>query len=320
MSKLVLYGKEPIVRPIESMQKSGRFVHSYIITGEKGSGRRTAALYIAMSLLCENGTACGECRECRRILDNVHPDMRIVEKDKKYYSVADVREVVADSVVSPNDCERKVYIFTDCDGWNDAAQAALLKATEDPPDPVYFIFTGLRESSFLGTLFSRSMAVRLNPPAVTECVLALKDFFPDKAEGELEEAAGAFSGNIGRAKDYLDGNTEIMENILLVRRLTDACARSDKYECAAVLSSAASDRTDLEEVCVLLSACARDALSVKLGTGDIIGCDKKGSASLSALSVMRLTKIYDAAMDIAAACRTNCNAAAAAGVLSARIS
>ena len=56
-----LYSKENAVKPIEAMSRSGRFVHSYILTGEKGTGKKTFARYIAMQLLCDNHNACGEC-------------------------------------------------------------------------------------------------------------------------------------------------------------------------------------------------------------------------------------------------------------------
>ncbi|MGN1102321.1 MAG: hypothetical protein ACI4RG_09025, partial [Huintestinicola sp.] len=107
-----LYSKENALRPIEAMSRSGRFVHSYILTGEKGVGKRTFARYIAMQLLCENHTACGECRQCSRVLRGQHPDFIEVTRDsgKVNYSVDDIRDkVVADSYISPNDCERKVY-------------------------------------------------------------------------------------------------------------------------------------------------------------------------------------------------------------------
>ncbi|MBQ4363967.1 MAG: hypothetical protein K6G68_06185 [Oscillospiraceae bacterium] len=314
-----LYGKNAVIRPFTAMQRSGRFVHSYIIIGEHGVGKRTSALYAACMLLCDNKCACGECVQCRRVLKNEHPDLRIVERSKKSYSVDDVREVVTDSFTSPNDCDRKIYLFTDCDGWSDAAQAALLKTTEDPPESVYYIFTGERLSSFLGTLISRSMVINIESASKDECTAALISMYPEKEEQELRDVSASFCGNIGRCREYLDGNEKLMENVQRIKKLNSAVSAGDEYACSAVLSQITADRTELSAFLGMFTACVRDSIVIKNGRNDLIGCDEQGSRKMSALPVGRLISIYDNIMDISRACDLNCNAAAAAAVLSGRL-
>ena len=67
------------------------------------------------------------------MLRGLHPDFITVEREsgKTNYSVKDIRSIVADSYISPNDCPRKVYLFTDCEGWQDAYQEALLRFMEE---------------------------------------------------------------------------------------------------------------------------------------------------------------------------------------------
>ncbi len=68
------------------MNSSGRFAHSILLTGEKGSGRKTSAKFIAQSLLCENlsdGLPCGVCRNCKRIENDTHPDVIYPETEGK---------------------------------------------------------------------------------------------------------------------------------------------------------------------------------------------------------------------------------------------
>ena len=65
---MTLYSKEAVTVPCAAMRKTGRFVHSFIITGSQGVGKRTAARYLAMSLLCSEGSSdapCGTCGTCR---------------------------------------------------------------------------------------------------------------------------------------------------------------------------------------------------------------------------------------------------------------
>ena len=59
---LKLYSKDTLVSSINAMKQSGRLAHAFLLTGEKGVGKKIAAKYIAMTILCENGNACGECR------------------------------------------------------------------------------------------------------------------------------------------------------------------------------------------------------------------------------------------------------------------
>ena len=314
-----LYGKNAVIRPFTAMQRSGRFVHSYIIIGEHGVGKRTSALYAACMLLCDNKCACGECVQCRRVLKNEHPDLRIVERSKKSYSVDDVREVVTDSFTSPNDCDRKIYLFTDCDGWSDAAQNALLKAVEDPPDPVYFIFTGIRAASFLGTLVSRSMVLNINPAGHEECMAALRERFPDRDETELERVSKALGGNIGSCVEYLEGSEELMERVELVRRISACAAQGDEYTVSALLNSVSSDRSAFEECVDMFGTVIRDAVSLSLGRTELLGCDEEGAKKLSAFDVRGLVNIYDACTAAADSCAQNCNTPAAAGLLASRI-
>lgn len=82
-----LWSKDSFVSALESMKRNGRMAHAFLLTGEKGVGKKTAADYIAMTLLCERGgdVPCGECRHCRRILENIHPDVIRPEKSGGAY-------------------------------------------------------------------------------------------------------------------------------------------------------------------------------------------------------------------------------------------
>ena len=319
-----LYGKSSITEPVEAMNKSGRFVHSYIITGDKGTGRKTAAKYIAMSLMCDNGNACGECRQCRRILKNQHPDFIMVkrEKDSKNYSVKDIREkVVSDSYVYPNDCDRKVYVLYDCEGWMDAAQDALLKITEDPPDTAYFIFTAQNRGSFLPTLISRSMVMDVHEADFDSCLAALRERFADGDidDERLADAAVSFCGNIGKCIDYLEGNEKLMKSVEIVRAAADAIIADNEYELAVALHKIGNDRNEMRDVLEMLGRVIRDAAVIKNG-GDPIGCAANKSAAMAErISDSRLTAMYDAVGTASYRCTRNCNVEAAAAVLSGKL-
>ena len=78
-----LYSKDVPAASVEAMKRTGRFARSILLTGERGVGKKVFADYIALTLLCETGSACGECRHCKRILSGTHPDVIKPEKSGK---------------------------------------------------------------------------------------------------------------------------------------------------------------------------------------------------------------------------------------------
>ncbi len=322
-----LYSKQSITKPVEAMSRTGRFVHSYIITGDAGTGKKTAAKYIAMQLLCDNKNACGQCRQCRRIIKGQHPDFIAVEKEGRSYSVKDVREkVVEDSYISPNDCDRKVYLLADCEGWVDAAQDALLKITEDPPETAYFIFTAGNRGFFLPTLISRSMVMEVHEADMENCKEAVAEYgaasdTPQNFTAEkIAAAAEAFSGNIGRCIDYLEGNDKLMKAAEAVRRCTEAMISRDEYTLAAILDSVSSDRGEMRTVLEMLAKAIRDGAVLRSGGKNAIGCARKESARLAErITQSRLIAMYDAVCETSYRCTRNCNTAAAAAVLAGKL-
>lgn len=317
---LKLYGKESVLSLAKAMSGSGRFVHSYIITGEKGTGKKTSAKYLAMQLLCDNNSACGECRQCRRILNGQHPDFITVPKEGKNYLIGDIRtKVVEDSITAPNDCDRKIYFLPDCDGWQDQAQNALLKVTEDPPDPVYFIFTAMTKSTFLPTLISRSMTIEIPETDRETCIAALSDRGEYTPE-QISEAAELFGGNIGRCIDYLEGDAELRKAAETVRLSVDAIINRDEYSLAAVLNKASGGRSEMRYALEMLARAIRDGAGIRSGGSVTLGCTPSGSKKMAErINTDRLLEMYDAVCEASVSCTRNCNAAVTAAVLAGKL-
>ncbi|MCM1480469.1 MAG: hypothetical protein NC085_12255, partial [Muribaculaceae bacterium] len=172
-----LYSKEQPAAAVEAMKRTGRFPHAFLLTGERGVGKKVFADYIAMTLLCENGNACGQCRHCKRILANTHPDVIKPEKSgkKQIYNMETMRNICADAYVMPNDCDAKAYVFTDCADIEERTQNVLLKLIEEPPDTVYFIFTAVNGGVFLPTIRSRVITLGIPECSQEDCLNALLD-------------------------------------------------------------------------------------------------------------------------------------------------
>ncbi|MBQ4225597.1 MAG: hypothetical protein II664_04705 [Oscillospiraceae bacterium] len=316
---LKIYSKQRVTETVSSMIRTGRMAHSFLLTGESGTGRMFCAKYIAMSLLCEDvrdGVPCGECRQCRRVLKNIHPDVIIPEGTGKtgIYNVETVRErIVADSSVAPNDCTSKVYVIRDCEKLPPASQNILLKAVEEPLPYVYYIFTAHSRSVFLPTLLSRVVTLPVGRCTPEESAEALKEMgaYSDKS---IADAVDAFGGNIGSCMDFLEKGKKY-SLCAAVRSITDAMLRGDGYTVLRVFSGASEEtsgmtRDDLKTLADLTDKVIRDALVLRICGSDAgtEGCYRDGSERLShTLSVKSAGRMHKALLEAEDMCMGSAN-------------
>lgn len=302
-----LYSKESPAEAVAAMRRTGRFPHAFLLTGERGVGKKIFADYIAMTLMCENGNACGTCRHCKRIAENTHPDVIKPEKSgkKQIYNRETVREVCADAFVSPNDCEAKVYIFSDCEGFEESTQNLMLKLIEEPPDNVYFIFTAADRSAFLPTILSRVITVGIPECTESQCLAALADM--GHGDEKAKEAVRRFHGNIGNCLDWINGG-ETAENVELCEKILAAVADNNEYALLTALHRIGDDRGRIGTVFGLLDKAVRDACMLRLGTAPVIGCDPEGAERLSrTISRRRAERLHEAINDTVSRCALNMN-------------
>lgn len=109
------------------------FPRFIIITGEKGSGKKTLANYIAKHLLKAF---------------EIYPGN----------GVEAVREAITNSYRCAG---TTVYIFPDADKMSTQAKNAMLKITEEPPRQAYFIMTVESMNNTLATLKSRGTEIQM---------------------------------------------------------------------------------------------------------------------------------------------------------------
>ncbi len=132
-------------------------VHAYMFVGPAGTGKRSAAVSFAASLLCDQG-GCGVCAHCRDALREIHRDLVIVERDGPQISVDTAREVVRLAQRSPSVSKRQVIILCEFHLADEAA-SALLKTIEEPPPGTVFIILVDEIPSHLITIASRCVQV-----------------------------------------------------------------------------------------------------------------------------------------------------------------
>jgi DNA polymerase-3 subunit delta' len=282
-------------------------------------GKKTLAKYMAMLILCKNG-GCGECRDCRRIETGVHPDVIMPERTgkKRIYTRETVRKMCADMHTAPNDCDGRVYILTDCEGFEENTQNLTLKAIEEPPDHVYFIFTAQSKDIFLPTILSRVITLGVSESSPEECYEALSDMGL-YAESQIREAIEVCHGNIGDCKEYLDGG-EIAASADHCRKIINALTTANEYELLKALNGIGDNREKLVSALSMARKSVRDACALKAGAGKVIGCYRSGAEKLAErISYRRAETVYESMGKAITNIKSNATATAAMSALAGQI-
>lgn len=158
---------DPVFSRIRAAAARGALSHALLFTGP--GDRLAAARFAASAFQCvgpERDRPCGVCPACRRVREDIHPDVITVrDEEHKFIAVDVVREVRRDAYIRPNEGERKVYLFPDCALLTEQDQNVLLKLVEEGPPYAAFVFCAENPAAVLQTLRSRCVELKLQPKA-----------------------------------------------------------------------------------------------------------------------------------------------------------
>lgn len=150
--------------------KNLAYSHAVILAAPSREESLAQARKMAEAALCADPehAPCGRCRACRKVREGIHPDVITVSRltdDKgrlrREITVDQIRGVIADAVVLPNEAERKVYILDEADKMNPQAQNAALKLLEEPPERVTLLLCVSNPELLLSTVRSRCALVNV---------------------------------------------------------------------------------------------------------------------------------------------------------------
>lgn len=271
-----LYGKDRLKARLDDIAAKNRLPHAILLHGQQGVGKKTVARYIAKLFLC-GAPPCDSCPACRNIDADSHPDVIFVKRAcGGKYSMEELREVLAGTVIKPNNGNLKVYIFEDCDDMKTQPQNTLLKLIEEPAAHLRFVFTCENASSVIETILSRVTEFEVPATSVSDCAECLVESECDPKRAE--ELSKMFSGNIGKCRAVLDGGEET-KLIDTAKKAAAAVGRMDKYSFAAALSEQ-TGRAEYSETLNYFCEILRDALALRCG-GEAFSCGKDEAAGIA---------------------------------------
>ena len=239
MSFDTLLGNDRLKQNLAESLAKNHISHFYLISGPRGSGKKTLAKLMAQAILCRGKRRpCGTCDACRKLLSGNHPDFITVEDpEHKNVAVKIVRQFREDVFIRPNESDYKIYLFPQDLGVE--GQNALLKILEEPPQyGVFFLLTDNPEK-ILPTVRSRCTELKmLSLPQQTLCsYLAAR--FPEASAEDVAAAAARSGGFAGQAVELLESGgavppqTENMVRALSEQNpllLTEVLAPMEKWK------------------------------------------------------------------------------------------
>ncbi len=198
-----LLGNTRIKENLRHSVDSGRLSHFYLISGPRGSGKRTLARLLAAAAVCRGEKKpCLSCTACRKAMTDNHPDIiSVVDPDRKTVPVKVVREYREDVYIKPNEADKKVYIFPQELGTE--GQNALLKILEEPPAYGLFLLLAENPQQILTTVRSRCTLLQMESLPRELLLSQLEKQFPGTDREQLRAAAERSGGYLGQAADLL---------------------------------------------------------------------------------------------------------------------
>jgi DNA polymerase III delta prime subunit len=207
-----------LLRHIRAFARRGAMPHALILSGS--GDRAGAARYAAAAMLCTaQDKPCLQCPQCRKVLQDIHPDVLSVEdEERKFLPVDAIRDFRSEVYIRPNEGARKVALFPRGEQLSEQDQNVLLKIVEEGPAYAAFIFCVENSALLLPTVRSRCVELKLQQEDAAAA--------PDMA---LLEAFG--SAKRGRAAAYAVS----LENRKLKREQLQTLLQTTWRVCAEAL-------------------------------------------------------------------------------------
>lgn len=267
-----IIGHEQIIEHFQNAIGMDKVSHSYILNGQRLSGKKMLAEAFAMALQCEKqGTeGCMECRSCKQAVSHNHPDIiYLVHEKPNTISVDDIRrQINQDVAVKPYASPYKIYIVDEAEKMNLQAQNALLKTIEEPPAYVVILLLTTNADIFLPTILSRCIRLNLKP-AANEKIRSylMKNLQIPDYQADISTAFA--QGNVGKAIQLASSEhfNELKESaIQLMKRLKDI----DVYEMGEAVKQISEYKMSVNDYFDIMLVWYRDVLMYK-ATMDING-------------------------------------------------
>ncbi len=276
--------------------------NALLFSGNENTGRKEAAFFFAKGCNCLKGTglACNNCKSCRKIDADSHPDILCINllKGKKIISISQIRKLGSAISSKPNEAKFRMVLILNADKMNIQAQNALLKMLEEPPEKTFFILIANKISLLLPTIISRCRKIRFKPltdKLIEHCLV--HNFKVGRQFAHI--ASRTADSDLRKAMMYLNLGDEIKDvdwikkRKWLIKTLADMVT-SDTENCISkglMLSQKLNFNPDIiDDAMAIMKTFFRDLMIFKLHPKRIVNLDFFDT--FTDISQMRESKIF----------------------------
>jgi DNA polymerase-3 subunit delta' len=155
-------GHEWAVELLDRGIQAGQLGHAYLLAGPARIGKTTLARAFTQVLCCSGDEPpCGNCRNCRLVQADRHPDVSLIAPDNDRIKISAIREMQHSVALSPVEGPYRICIIRQIDRATTSAANALLKTLEEPPPKVVLVLTADRLDIVPPTVISRCQVLLL---------------------------------------------------------------------------------------------------------------------------------------------------------------
>lgn len=242
-------GNDTLKAQLSAAIDAQRLTHCYLLSGPKGSGKRTLAQLLMAAMECTaDQRPCGRCSQCRKALQGIHPDIAVVDDtSRKTIPVDLIRQVCSDAYIRPNEGRRKIYLLPRAQDLGLPGQNALLKILEEPPEAVTFLLLCENADRLLPTIRSRCVELKLVPLPEALLLQALQTRYPDRPQADLQAACRRSGGFLGQAQALLEDQAALPPQTLT---FAEAFAQGDRLQLLELLVKL--EKAQRDDFCQLL--------------------------------------------------------------------
>ncbi|MBM23417.1 MAG: DNA polymerase III, subunit gamma and tau [Gammaproteobacteria bacterium] len=155
-------GQDHVVKALQNSLAKDKVHHAFLFSGTRGVGKTTIARLLAKALNCEEEVTsepCGKCDSCLAIDEGNYVDL--IEVDAATQTGIDsMRELIDYTHYMPIG-RYKVYLIDEAHQLSKAAQTALLKTLEEPPEHMKFLLATTDSDKLPITVLSRCLKFNL---------------------------------------------------------------------------------------------------------------------------------------------------------------
>jgi DNA polymerase III subunit gamma/tau len=318
-------GQSRVTQTLQNAITANRFVHAYLFSGHRGTGKTTTARILAKALNCERGPTpvpCNVCAICRAISNGVSLDVMEIDaaSNRGIDEIRDLREKVK---LVPVEGRYKIYIIDEAHMLTTEAANALLKTLEEPPPHAIFVLVTTEPHRLPTTITSRTQRFDFKRIPLSVIVDRLRAIAGsegvDVEEGALHVIARAADGALRDAESMLDqlsafcqsriNKADVLAVLGLIeeevaQQVADAAIAQDAAACLELANRVIAEGRDVRQILrslidhfrdLLVVAVVRDPSEIVETSDDRLEVLRAQSARFSPAALLQKIRILAAA-------------------------